>query len=183
MRRIGKPQADEHVAYVRQYLDLLPDDGLILEHLRGNAAATSALLRAVPEERLTFRYAPGKWTIKEIVQHLTDDERIYAYRALRFARGDATELPGFDQDAYTTETGANRRSLNDLLDEFATVRAATVSLYEGLDDAVLTRRGVASGNVMSVRAIAYHIAGHELRHVRIIRERYLPVVPGEPAPI
>jgi uncharacterized damage-inducible protein DinB len=173
MRRIPKPASTEHVAYVRQYIDLLPDDGLVLDHLRSNLDATSAFLRSLPDDLLEYGYAAGKWTIKEIVQHLTDDERIYAYRALRFARGDATELPGFDQDAYAPETKANRRTLDALLGELATVRAATLSLYEGLDDGVLTRWGVASGNVMSVRAIAYHIAGHELRHVNVIRERYL----------
>jgi hypothetical protein len=173
MRRIPKPGSDEHVAYVRQYIDLVPDDGLVLEHLRANLDVTAAFLRSLPEECLLYRYAPGKWTVKEIVQHLADDERIYAYRALRFARGDATELPGFDQDAYTAETGANRRTLDDLLGEFATVRAGTLSLYAGLDDSVLVRAGVASGNVMSVRAIAYHIAGHELRHMNVIRERYV----------
>jgi hypothetical protein len=92
---------------------------------------------------------------------------------LRFARGDTTELPGFDQDAYTPETQANIRTLDDLIDEFATVRAATVSFYAGLGEEVLLRSGVASGNIMSVRAIAYHIAGHELWHMKVIRERYL----------
>jgi uncharacterized damage-inducible protein DinB len=173
MRRIPKPSPDEHVAYVLQYIDLVPDDGLVLEHLRANLEASSALLRSLPDDLLVYRYAEGKWTIKEIVQHLSDDERIYAYRALRFARGDRTELPGFDQDAYTPETRANRRTLDDLLEEFASVRAATLSLYAGLDDDVLVRAGVASGNVMSVRAIAYHIAGHELRHMNIVRNRYL----------
>ena len=173
MRQLPKPTSSEHVAYVRQYIDLLPDDGLVLEHLRANLNATSAFLRSLPEDLLLFRYAAGKWTIKEIVKHLSDDERIYAYRALRFARGDRTELPGFDQDAYTPEARANRRTIDDLLGELATVRAATLSLYAGIEDDLLVRTGVASGNVMSVRAIAYHIAGHELRHINIIRERYL----------
>lgn len=175
MRIIPKPNSNEHVSYVLQYIDLLPNDGLILEHLRENLDATSTFLRSMPAELLEYRYSPGKWTVKEIVQHLTDDERIYAYRALRFARGDATELPGFDQDAYTPETQANSRRLDDLLAEFSSVRAATLTLYAGLKDDVLIRTGVASGNVMSVRAIAYHIAGHELRHVNIIQERYLSV--------
>jgi len=182
MRFIPKPEPDEHVEYVRQYLDLVPNDGLILQHLRTNVVATAAFLRMLPEALLEYRYAEGKWTIKEIVQHLSDDERIYAYRALRFARGDATELPGFDQDAYTPETRANARSLDDLLSELDQVRGGTVALFEGLDDDVLLRRGVASGNVMSVRAIAYHIAGHELRHMSVIRERYLPAaVPRPPS--
>jgi len=98
---------------------------------------------------------------------------LYTYYALRFARNDTTELPGFDQDEYARYSGANQRTLDDLLDELATVRAATLSFFNGLGDETLTRAGVASGNLMSVRAIAYHIAGHELRHLNIIRERYV----------
>jgi hypothetical protein len=130
-------------------------------------------MRAVPEEKLSYRYAEGKWTIKEIMAHLIDDERIYAYRALRFARNDQTELPGFDQDDYAIESAANERSLDDLLEEFAAVRRSTIALFNSFDERVWTRSGVASGNVMSVRAAAYHIAGHELRHLNIIKERYL----------
>jgi len=182
MRLIPKPSPGEHVPYVLEYIDLLPNDGLILEHLRTNLEVTTTYLRSLPEDLLEFRYAAGKWTIKEIVQHLADDERIYVYRALRFARGDATELPGFDQDAYTAETRANRRTLDELLDELASVRAATLSLYSGLPDEVLIRSGVASGNVMSVRAIAYHIAGHELRHLNIIRQRYVAAGGAETPP-
>ncbi len=173
MRRIEKPIEDEYAPYVIQYIGLLPDDGRVLDHLWANLETTSAFLRSLPDEKLLHRYAEGKWTIKEIVQHLADDERIYAYRALRFARNDATELPGFDQDEYTRVAGANARGIDDLLNELATVRAATISLYEGLEEKTLQRSGVASGNVMSVRAIAYHIAGHELRHINMIRERYL----------
>ena len=173
MRRIEKPNQDEYAPYVSQYIELLPDDGLVLDHLRTNLEATRAFLLSLPEDKLLYQYADGKWTIKEIVQHLADDERIYAYRALRFARNDRTELPGFDQDDYTRLAGATKRLLEDLLSELTTVRAATLSLYNGLDDKSLRRVGVASGNVMSVRAIAYHIAGHELRHMNIIRDRYL----------
>ena len=106
----------------------------MLAHLQTNLEATRAFLSSLPEKILQHRYANGKWTIKEIVQHIADDERIYAYRALRFARNDPTELPGFDQDEYTRDAGANRRPLNDLLDELATVRAATLSLYAGFGD-------------------------------------------------
>jgi uncharacterized damage-inducible protein DinB len=173
MRRIEKPKEAEYVPYVIQYIELLPNDGLVLDHLRTNLEATRAFLLSLPEDKLLYRYADGKWTIKEIVQHLADDERIYAYRALRFARNDPTELPGFDQDEYTRSAEANQRRLDDLLNELATVRAATLSLYDGLREETLRRVGVASGNVMSVRAIAYHIAGHELRHMNVIRERYL----------
>jgi hypothetical protein len=130
-------------------------------------------MRALPEEKLNYRYAEGKWTIKEILAHLIDDERIYTYRALRFARNDMTELPGFDQNAYAPQSGANERTMDDLLEEFAAVRRSTIALFNSFDDRVWTRTGVGSGNVMSVRAAAYHIAGHELRHVNTIKERYL----------
>ena len=173
MRRIEKPNQDEYAPDVIKYISLLPDDGLVLDHLQQNFETTRAFLLGLPEDKLVYRYAEGKWTIKEIVQHLTDDERIYAYRALRFARNDTTELPGFDQDEFTRYAEANRRTLEDLLIELATVRAATLSLYNGFSDDALLRAGIATGNIMSVRAIAYHLAGHELRHMNVIRERYL----------
>ena len=170
---IEKPAAGEFAPYASMYIDLVPNDGHVLEHLRENMLVTTELIRGLPAETLVRRYAPGKWTIKEILLHISDDERIYAYRALRFARADETELPGFEQDDYTRASNANEREVDDLLDELATVRAATISLFRGFDAAALRRRGVANGNVMSVRAAAYHIAGHELHHVNVIRERYL----------
>jgi uncharacterized damage-inducible protein DinB len=173
MKIIPKPEGSEYAPYAIIYIGLLPDDGLILKHLQDNLAATTDFLNALPEEKLSYRYAQDKWTIKEIVAHLIDDERIYAYRALRFARNDQTELPGFEQDDYAIESRANDRTIEDLLKEFAAVRYSTIAMFESFDDEVLTRSGVASGNVMSVRAIAYHLAGHELRHMNIIRERYI----------
>lgn len=170
--RIAKPDAGEYAPYAIMYIGLLPDDGRVLEHLQKGFKATAALVRSLPDERLGYRYAEGKWTVKEIVAHLSDDERIYAYRALRFARGDETELPGFDQNDYTPLSGANERSIEDLLKELETVRKATISLFRGLPSEALTRSGVANGHRMSVRAAAYHIAGHELHHARIIREKY-----------
>lgn len=172
MKVIPKPEVGEYAPYTTMYISLLPDDGLILKHLQNNLVASTDFIRSLPEEKLGYRYAPGKWTIKEILGHLIDDERIYAYRALRFARNDQTELPGFEQDEYTLESRANERTIQDLLDEFAAVRNSTIVLFESFDSEVLTRSGIASGNVMSVRAVAYHIAGHELRHMNIIQERY-----------
>lgn len=177
MKTIPKPEPHEYAPYTIMYIGLLPDDGLIMKHLEDNLRATAAFMRALPEEKLSYRYANDKWTIKEILAHLIDDERIYAYRALRFARNDQTELPGFEQDAYAIESGANERSLDDLLEEFAAVRRSTIALFNSFDARVLTRSGVASGNVMSVRAAAYHIAGHELRHLNVIKERYFSPPP------
>jgi uncharacterized damage-inducible protein DinB len=173
MRRIEKPKEGEYPSYADIYIGLMPDDGLVLKHLSENVKATRDLILALPEERLAFRYAEGKWTIKEILAHLIDDERIYAYRALRFARNDETELPGFEQDAYALHSGANTRTVKSLLKEFESVRRSTIALFDSLDDEALARSGVADGKRTTVRALAYHIAGHELRHMNIIKERYL----------
>jgi len=173
MKRIEKPKQGEFAPYTIIYIGLLPDDGLVLNHLKDNLISAKNFILSLPEEKLTYRYEEGKWTIKEILQHIIDDERIYAYRALRFARNDKTELPGFDQDEYAIESGANERDIKDILKEFRSVRKATISLFEGFDNDALTRVGMADGKVMSVRAAAYHIAGHEMRHMNIIKERYL----------
>jgi hypothetical protein len=173
MKKIEKPEEGEYAPYAISYIGLLPDDGLVLQHLEDNLKATADFILSLPEEKLMFRYSAGKWTIKEILVHIIDDERIYAYRALRFARNDKTELPGFEQDEYAIHSGANERDVKDILKEFATVRQATISLFKGFDPEALARAGVADGKVMSVRAAAYHIAGHELRHINIIKERYL----------
>lgn len=176
MKLIPKPEVGEYAPYTIMYIGLLPDDGLIVKHLEDNLVATTDFLRAVPYSKLTYRYAPGKWTIKELLAHIVDDERIYAYRALRFARNDQTELPGFDQESYAVESGANERTVDDLLQEFAAVRRATVALFNSFEERVLKRSGLANGNVMSVCAAAYHIAGHELHHLNIMKDRYLDVV-------
>ncbi len=173
MRMIEKPAAGEYAPYTIIYIGLLPDDGRVLEHLRENLQTTTDFILSLPEDKLTYRYARGKWTIKEILVHIIDDERIYAYRALRFARNDQTELAGFEQDDYAFYSGANARDIGDVLVEFATVRNSTIALFDSFESEALTRSGVASGNNMSVRAAAYHIAGHELRHLNIIKERYL----------
>ena len=173
-RRIPKPQPGEYPPYASMYLDLLPDDDRLMEHLRDNLRTAITLASSVPEERLLHRYAPGKWTIKEVLVHLVDDERIYAYRAMCFARGETTPLPGFEQDDYTAASGANARSLHSILIEYAAVRHATLAFFDGVDEAALTRTGVANGNRASVRALGWHIAGHEMHHLKLLREHYLP---------
>ena len=155
------------------YIDLLPDDDQILEHLRHSLEEIRATILDLPEGKLRYRYADGKWTIKEILVHIMDDERIYSYRALRFARNDPTELPGFEQDDYTPYTGANDRSLDDIFAEYESIRQATLTLFNSFDDAALLRSGTADGHQVTVRALAYHLAGHERHHMNIIRERYL----------
>jgi uncharacterized damage-inducible protein DinB len=172
LRLIAKPKADEYPAYASMYIDLIPADGNLLDHLADNLREVTELVASLPAERLVRPYAPGKWTIKEALVHIVDDERIYAYRALRFARGDATELPGFEQDDYVRTSGANERPIEDIMAEYAAVRAATIALFRGLPETALTRSGVANEKRASVRALAYHIAGHEAHHVNIIKERY-----------
>jgi uncharacterized damage-inducible protein DinB len=142
-------------------------------HLAAQGERTAALLAGVPEARAGFRYAPGKWSVREVVGHLADTERIMAYRVLRIGRGDATPLPGFDQDAYMATSGFDARTLADLAEELAAVRQATVALLAHLDSAALARRGTASDKPVSVRALVGIIAGHELHHLAILKERYL----------
>ena len=168
----ARPAATEYAGYYEKYVSLVPGDDVIAV-LSRQQADTRDLLRGIPEERAASRYEPGKWSIKELVGHMIDGERIFAYRALRFARGDATPLPGFDQDPYVAAANSDARTLDDLIDEFGHVRAATLSLLRSLDPEAWARRGTASEAEVSVRALAYIIAGHEAHHVRVLRERYL----------
>ena len=117
-------------------------------------------------------YAPGKWTVKEVIGHLCDAERVFAYRAMRFARADATELPGFDENAYVANANFRSRTMDDLLDEMFAVRAATLSLAKHLPESAMSNRGSANGSPVTVRALFYIIAGHERHHLGILRERY-----------
>ncbi len=171
MKKIQKPKEGEYAPYTIMYIGLLPDDGLVLQHLLNNLKATKELVLSLPKESLTSRSAHDEWTIKEILVHIIDDERIYVYRALRFARNDTTELPGFDQDVYTTCSEANERSIENILDEFTAVRMATIAFFEKLEAKAFTRSGVSDGKCMSVRAAVYHIAGHELHHFNSMRKK------------
>jgi uncharacterized damage-inducible protein DinB len=173
MRLIEKPKDGEFPSYAIMYIGLLPDDGLVLQHLEENFKIIKYLVLSLQEETLLHRYAKGKWTIKETLVHIIDDEHIYAYRALRFARNDKTELSGFEQDDYAAQSAANERSIENILEEYEAVRKATITLFKNLPDEALLRTGVANKNNVSVRALAYHIAEHELHHANIIKEKYL----------
>jgi uncharacterized damage-inducible protein DinB len=173
MQFIPKPETGEYAPYTIMYIGLLPDDERVLEHLRHNADVMKKLIAPLSEPQLTASFAEGEWSIKEILVHIIDDERIYSYRALRFARGDTTELPGFDQETYVAASNANARSMDSILEEYAAVRSATITLFQNLDEAAYTRAGIANGHTMSVRAAVYHIAGHELHHLTSIRTNYL----------
>ncbi|HKO14669.1 MAG TPA: DinB family protein [Gemmatimonadaceae bacterium] len=168
---IERPRSDEHAEFYGAYVALVPDGDLV-ELLREQQQETVRLVRDLSDADAMRAYAPGKWTVKEVIGHLSDAERIFAYRALRFARGDARELAGFDETAYVPAGRFNTRRIADLLDEFQAIRTATVHLLRHLRPEELARRGTANGYAITVRAIAYVIAGHERHHAAILRERY-----------
>lgn len=169
---IPRPKSDEHREYYAKYIDKVPDGNLI-SLLREQLIDTLALLRGVSDEKGNFAYAPGKWSIKEVLGHIIDTERVMAYRALTFARSPGSELPGFDENAWTPAGNFNTRTVADLLEELEVVRANTTHVASHLTEEMLTRRGLANGAEASVRALLYIIAGHERHHVELFRERYL----------
>ena len=168
---ISRPGRDEYSAYHETYISKVPNQNL-LQLLEEQVEETCALLSRVSESEADAAYAVGKWTIKEVTGHLVDTERIMAYRLLRVARGDSTPLPGFEQDDYVKGANFRSRTLRSLIEEFRLARASTLALLQNLDEAVLTRRGVADGKPVSVRALAYIIAGHERHHVGILQRQY-----------
>lgn len=145
----------------------------LLDELRNGKQVLLSLLEEIPEEKLTYAYAEGKWTLAEALVHMLDTERIFQYRALCIARNDKSEFPGFDQDAYVPVSNANNRSKKDLIDEYVAVRDSSITLFASLDEEALKRVGVASGSKMSVRALGFITSGHQAHHVHILRERYL----------
>ena len=169
---VSRPSQSEYAPYYGTYVNAMPD-GDVVAALAEQAEETFALLSALSDDEGSFRYAPEKWSIRDLVQHLCDSERVFAYRALRFARGDETPLPGFDQNPYAEAARADRRPLAELAAELRDIRRTTLALVRSLDEEMLDRRGVASANVMSVRALVWVIAGHERHHLKILRERYL----------
>lgn len=168
----AKPETGEYAPYYEKYVSLVAE-GDVVETLKRQIEETLALLGTVGEERAGYRYEPGKWSIKQVVGHLIDTERIFAYRALVIARGERQPLPGMEQDEYMARADFDSRSLADLAEEFSHVRRANVLMLRGLSAEDWSRRGVASDNEVTVRAIAYIMAGHEAHHVQILRARYL----------
>jgi hypothetical protein len=170
-RAVGRPEPDEipshYASYIRRVLETDP-----VMVCASQIEDTAAMLRGLSETEALHRYARGKWSIKEIVGHLADVERIMAYRALRIARGDQTPLPGFDENAYVPVAKFDSRSLADLMGELRTARAATLALFRTFDAEAWRRRGTASGKPVSVRALAFMLPGHERHHLEILRTRY-----------
>jgi DinB superfamily len=168
---IAPPVADEYAPYYGRYIAQVPR-GDILDQLDRQREEVLARFRPVPESKGAHRYAPGKWSVRQVVCHLSDTERIMAYRALRIARGDTTPLPGFDENAYAPESGADAVPLAELVAEFADVRRASVALFRHLPAEAWTRGGTASESPFSVRALAWIIMGHPIHHLGVLRERY-----------
>ncbi len=171
MTAIGRPGEGEFAPYFERYVSLVGGED-ILTVLGEQAASVRGTLSAVPESLAGFRYAPGKWSIREVVGHLADSERVVAYRALAFARGEKAPLPAFDENEYARAAAHDSLPMDELCDEFATVRAATMHLLQHLPADAWTRTGVASGHPVSVRALAYIMAGHVAHHMAILHERY-----------
>jgi len=170
--QIPRPAGTEYAPFHAAYVQGVPE-GDILAFLERQGRETGGLLRGISETHSRHRYAPGKWSVKEVVGHVIDAERVFSYRALRFGRNDPTPLPGFDEKVYAPAGGFGARTLASLLDELEAVRRATILLFEGFPPEAWSRAGVASENPVSVRGLAYIIAGHERHHRSVIAERYL----------
>jgi hypothetical protein len=169
---IAKPDSSEYAPYYEKYLSLVQGDD-VLRILSAQIDRSLATLRGISDGRSLERYAPNKWSIREVVGHLIDSERIFGYRALRFARNDSQELPGFEQDDYIPYAHFDNRHWADLISEFDLVRRSNVLMFRGLDSEAWMRRGTANKANVTVRAIAYITAGHELHHMHIVRTKYL----------
>ncbi len=170
--RTERPGADEYIPYYGAYISKAPD-GDVVTTLERQLGETLGVLKAIPETKGSHRYAPGKWSIKELVGHVADAERVFGFRALWFARAAPGEMPGFDENVWVPAAGADRRALADVVAEYEAVRKGSLALFRSLDDAAANRRGVANGKAVSVRALAWIIAGHDRHHLGVLRERYL----------
>jgi uncharacterized damage-inducible protein DinB len=159
--------------YVQRYLDLIPSENW-LEELNKTGEQTVELYAQLSDEQSLFAYAEGKWTLKELLLHLSDTERVFQYRILAFLRGDQNELPGFDEELYANQSFANERSLKSLLEEFQLVRKSSQILLESAQSSALQNIGTANGNQISAETVGKLIVGHNVHHLNIIKERYCP---------
>ena len=172
INNIARPGQDEYAPHYGTYISKVKSDDLIAE-LDSSMKDFINFMRTVPEAKLDYRYQDGKWTIREIIIHLMDAERIFTYRALRFSRNDQTPLSGFDENEYVPESNAATRSLDSLIEEYSALRNSTIALYKNFTPQMTMRTGIANGKEISVRALGYVIPGHEIHHMGVIKERYL----------
>jgi uncharacterized damage-inducible protein DinB len=166
-------QSTEYATFYANYVAQVSDEYTLTEELEISLHRFIKFVQDIPMDKFDYRYAEGKWTIKDIIQHIIDAERIFAYRALCFARKDKTNLPGFEEDDYVEEANANNRSIMDLLTEFSAVRHSTLLLFKSFSNEQLIRVGIANENPMSVRAVGFVIIGHQNHHQKVFEERYL----------
>ncbi len=166
------PKPDEYAEYYAGYLKHIPDDNNIIKVLENGRDKLKILIESIPEEKGDYSYAEGKWSIKELLGHLADVERVMAYRAMCIARGEIKSLPGFEQDDYVRTANFNKRSLESLAEELLQLRNADITLFKSFDEGALMRRGKVNNYETSVRAFLFIIAGHELHHLKILNERY-----------
>ena len=172
MKRFELPQS-EYNPFYHSYILAVSEDASILDTLVSGRETFLKILGEVPKNKMTFSYAEGKWTLAELIGHIIDAERVFQYRALRFARGDKTALTGFEQDDYVLSSTANSREKEGLLEEYKAVRESSIQLFGSFTEEMMRSIGVASGSEMSVRALGFVICGHQAHHLRIIQERYL----------
>jgi hypothetical protein len=170
--QIVRPEPSEYPEYFRRYTSLLPE-GDVLELLERQCGETLTLVSGLSEEQALFRYAPEKWSVKQVIGHLSDTERVFTYRALRFSRNDATALPGFEENDFVAGANFDERPFGDVLDEFRSVRAASLTFFRSLNAELAQRSGVANEMAFTVRSVPYILAGHERHHAQVLRERYL----------
>ena len=168
---MSRPQPAEYDPYYHKYISLVPEDDII-SSLKVQIDEVAELFGGVSEEKGKFAYADGKWTIKEVLSHLIDGERMFAYRALRVARGDKTPIEGFEQDGYNENSHANRRSIAAMIDELTHLREANLMFFSNLEPADWVRTGTANDVEISVRSLAWIMVGHIRHHVAILQERY-----------
>ena len=166
-------QKDECSAYFFRYIEQADEDVDLIDALAKGKEETDSFFRTLSKDQWGYRYAPGKWTPREILLHLMDTERIFAYRSLCFARSKYAVLPGFDQDEFAANVDADSRNTDDLIEEYHAVRGATLALFKSLNKEELKRTGKASGNRMSARAAGFILCGHDRHHIKVIKERYL----------
>jgi len=171
MTNVGHLDPAEYAPYFQRYVSNVTEDD-VLGALETQGRDTAALLARLDDAKASYRYAPEKWSVKQIVGHVTDAERVFAYRALAIARGEQASLPGFDENDYVRNADFDRRSIGELAAEYAAARAATLAMFRGFSDEAWQRRGTANNNAISARALAHVALGHERHHLRVLREKY-----------
>ena len=172
MKKIYKP-TDDYPSFYKPYMNCVPDDGDLIQHLKDIQTETEKLTGSLSDEKLSYRYDEGKWTIKDILVHLSDCERVLIYRAMRIARGDKTELPGFDEKLFSINANAISRQIADIVNELKLARTASIVFIETLTEEELNRTGTANGFPLSARLLVNHIYGHHQHHLNILKEKYL----------